>query len=185
MKCFFDKSRFIMYCGHFAQTLMYQFLKKPQWIFLGMSAFGIGGGLMGMILERYGGFLGCFLCHVERWIVLIGGIFAFLAAVWWPHFLAYCSALSVGAIWTIGAIICFYHAGVQYHIFSEPFFCKVKEGDSLEAFLNQVSNHAPSMPSCSQKTISVFSIPMSLYLGLSLTICLFFWLYALRKKNSI
>jgi disulfide bond formation protein DsbB len=168
---------------------MFRFLKTlitPFWILLGMTGMGVGAFFLGSLLENYGNFPACILCHVERWIFLLGGVLAFLTWIWrkakggvWL-----CALLSL--VWCVGSGIGFYHAAIQYHFLEKPSFCHVKEveGDSLDS---QLANFlAEPKASCDQRTLDIFSIPASLYIGVTLLISgiVGFWCcWGLRRQR--
>lgn len=141
---------------------------SPRIVFFLMSGLGIGGFIVAQALELYGPFPGCRLCHLERWILLTGGWFSFLAWVWWPFHFARFMGYFTFLAWIIGSGTGLYHAGIQYGWIPLPSFCKVQDADSLDQFL--------SMPTitCNQRTLDFFSVPAALYLGISLL--LFGWI---------
>jgi disulfide bond formation protein DsbB len=79
--------------------------------------------------------------------------------------------------WIAASLTGLYHAGVQYHIFPLPSFCAVQNAETLSEFL--------SMPkiSCDQRTLELFSIPASLYLGVFSIILSFLCIHVLRQRS--
>lgn len=152
---------------------------RAKWAFFVMMSLGIGGFIVGMLLEHYGQFPACQLCHIERWILLIGGMTSLSAWTWWPQGGGYIAGVLTGLVWGIGSAVGFYHAGIQYRLFDLPSFCKIQEGATLMDFLSKPS------ASCEQRSLDIFSIPASLYIGIMLLLCAGLCFYVLRNRRVI
>lgn len=152
--------------------------RSLAWIFFIMTGIGWGGFTIGEVLEKYYHFIGCKLCHVERWFLLIGGVSCFLTWIWWSKPFGRLSAWTSLSLWMIGSGVAWYHVGIQYHVFPLPFFCSVQEADSLQQFL--------SLPSvtCDQRTLEIFSLPASLYLAILFLGCGLACGYGLSQRKE-
>ena len=145
--------------------------------FFMMSGIGIMGFIVGQLLEDSFGIRGCLLCHIERWVLLAGGIFSLLAGVFWPSLFGLLMAYHILFVWIGGGLTALYHAGVQYHLLPLPSFCSVQNAQTLTEFL--------SMPkvSCDQRTLELFSIPASVYLSILFAVLSLVCIYVLRKRS--
>ena len=155
----------------------------PFWILLSMTGMGVGAFLIGTVLEVYGHFPACILCHTERFLFLIGGAISFLTWIWRKEILGQLLCIALGLVWSVGSGVGFYHAGIQYHLFDKPSFCHVQEvaGDSLDS---QLANFlAEPSASCDQRTLDIFSIPASLYIGFALLFCVGWTVFCFRKMH--
>lgn len=134
-----------------------------------IAAVCLGVGFFGMILE-YAGFPGCFLCWVERWLFLGAGS---LAGLVWGLSMVGATTMgmrisSLGCFMLLGITsgVSFYHSGIQYGVFPVPHFCTVEEGkgDTVAAQLDDFLKQS-TRPSCDEQTLTIWSIPASLYGG--------------------
>lgn len=123
-----------------------------------MSLVGIGGFIIGLTLEHYGNFPACRLCHVERLLLLSGGLTCFLSWLIWPSKMGRTFSFLTAIQWMVGAIISLYHTGIQYGLLAVPHFCNVQEASSLDEFLSRPS------ASCDQRTLDFLGVPACLYL---------------------
>lgn len=147
-----------------------------RWPFFIMSAIGIMGFLVGQLLEDYFGIKGCLLCHIERWVLLAGGIFSLLAGMFLSSVFGLLMAYDALFAWIGGSLTALYHAGVQYHLFPLPPFCSVQDAQTLTEFLSM------SKISCDQRTLELFSVPASVYLSILFAVLSMVCINVLRKR---
>jgi disulfide bond formation protein DsbB len=147
--------------------MMQFFWSSPVLMFL-ISGFGIGGFLGGSVLEKFFGFLGCILCRTERLIILVAGILCFWSLVWrmsrWGRY----SLVGSAFFWLAGGVVSLYHAAIQYGLLKAPHFCTVQEsvGKTFEEQFDRFIS-APIKVSCAKRTMDLFGVPASLYLGVT------------------
>jgi disulfide bond formation protein DsbB len=142
-----------------------------------MSMTGIGGFALGVFLEHYGNFPACRLCHVERLILLCGGITCFLSWIKWPTRMGNTLLFLTGIQWIIGGLISLYHTGIQYGLLAVPHFCSVQEGSSLDEFLSRPS------ASCDQRTLDFLGIPACLYLVIVFSVFAIACLWTAKERS--
>ena len=146
----------------YMNTSFLQYIPK----ILGALALGMAVGTQ--ILESFFGYQGCFLCHVERGVLLIAGIFAL------HHFKSWWSGLA----WASGAAVTLYHIGVQQKWFPVASFCRAytPHGDTIDAQMKDFLSHAAV--SCDQVTLQFFGISAVVFLYLFFvlgTVMFFVW----------
>ena len=150
---------------------------SARWIFLIMAGVGIAGFIVGQVLEVDFGIQGCRLCHIERWMMLAGGIFSLLTWMTWTSLFGLFAAYNALFVWIAGCFTTLYHVGIQYHLFHVPTFCAVKNAETLSEFLS-----TPKI-SCDQRTLELFSIPSSVYLSILFAVLSVVSIYVLRKRS--
>jgi disulfide bond formation protein DsbB len=141
-----------------------------------MALMGIGGFFLGLILEHYGNFPACRLCHIERLFLLSGGMTCFFSWIWWSHKMGKTFSFLTSIQWVVGSLVSLYHTAIQYGLLAVPHFCNVQEASSLDEFMSRPS------ASCDQRTLDFLGIPACLYLTVIFMICALFCLLIVREK---
>lgn len=135
-------------------------IRKYWWAivaFMGFSAFAVAH-----ILEVYGQWPACRLCHIERKIFLVMGAMALLRIILthvcssksWGKFLG--SSITITSV--LGAVTAAYHTSIQFHWIGLPTFCRLPEADTFDQFM------ALPTATCDQWTMTFLSLPAPLYL---------------------
>ncbi len=126
-----------------------------------MTALGVGAWAIGQGLEYGGQWPACRLCHIERWIFLIMGLFSFCTLMlqrWGQASLCRGFSKMVIGIMVIGACVSAYHTAIQFHLISLPNFCSIPDAGTVERFM------ALPTATCAQWTMTFLYIPVPLYL---------------------
>lgn len=117
---------------------------------------------LGYILGHYFGISGCILCQIERILLAVCGVVAFLMASTRSRLVT----IGHAALWEAGALVSLYHSLIQFGVLPVPAFCQVAPvmGSNLQEKLSTFLNtpHAP----CNKVTMSILGIPMPVYLVL-------------------
>ena len=121
---------------------------------LGMLLIAAATILSALAFERFGGYLPCALCLMQRTPYYLGVPIAALAfiAAWLaaPAMLRMVLFAAFAALMVYGAGLGVYHAGVEWGIFTGPAACAPSVGvGSAAEILDQLQQHAPS---CTEAT---------------------------------
>lgn len=148
---------------------------------LALSAATVGTALAS---QHWGGLQPCMLCLYERWPYYAAAALTLLAAfagdrATTPWVLALCALIYAG-----GAVLAFYHVGVEQHWFQGPTTCSgaAAAADSVEALKAQILGQKPVR--CDEIPWSLFGISLAgwnflVQLGL-VAVCL----YAFQRLRS-
>jgi disulfide bond formation protein DsbB len=123
-------------------------------IALAMFALAAATILAALAFERFGGYLPCALCLMERTPYYAGVPLAAvsLAGAWllWPRRVRVALFIGFAALMVYSAGLGAYHAGVEWGIFAGPATCAPSVGvESAAEMLEQLKKHAPS---CTEAT---------------------------------
>jgi disulfide bond formation protein DsbB len=135
------------------------FVKKYWWPY--MTALGLGAWAIGQGLEYFGQWPACRLCHIERWIFLVMGIFSASTLMLQrsgQSSLYRGFSKIVMSIAAVGTCVAGYHSAIQFKLIALPKFCRIPDADTFDSFM--------ALPSatCDQWTMTFLSLPMPLYL---------------------
>jgi|LauGreDrversion4_2_1035121.scaffolds.fasta_scaffold10047_4 disulfide bond formation protein DsbB len=165
------------------QLKVYQTVSRFWWV--GVCAVGFLAWASAEMLEVFGNFPACRLCHIERFIFLTVGVLAFLylVAKKWVHFVKPVTTCilswAVIAASALGFLISLYHSAIQFHLVALPSFCTLPKTGTFEQFM--------ALPSatCDQWTLSFLFLPMPVYLVfLFLFIAGLTWHFSRTKTSS-
>src|ERR1700719_5394763 len=118
----------------------------------------LGAALMS---QYWGGLAPCELCLLQRWpwaaaiavslVALIAGNRVALPGI----------ALALGIVFALGAVLAFYHVGVEQHWFAGPSACTASSGGAmtLEDMKRQILGTAPVL--CDRVQWSLFGVSMA------------------------
>ena len=122
------------------------------------SASVLGAALLS---QYWGGLAPCELCLLQRWpwaaaialslVALIAGNRVALPGI----------ALALGIVFALGAVLAFYHVGVEQHWFAGPSACTASSGGAmtLEDMKRQILGTAPVL--CDRVQWSLFGVSMA------------------------
>lgn len=136
--------------------------------------------LLGAFAFQYiGGMAPCKLCIWQRWphgLAFAVGVVAFF----WPQRLLY---LVGAALVLFGAVVAFYHAGVELHYWQGPTTCTSQgiSGMSADDLMNQIMN-AP-LVRCDEIPWSMFGISMAGWNGIASVGFVGLWILAFLKRD--
>jgi disulfide bond formation protein DsbB len=114
-----------------------------------------------LLSQYWGGLAPCELCLLQRWpwaaaialslVALIAGNRAALPGI----------ALGLGIVFALGAVLAFYHVGVEQHWFAGPSACTASSGGAmtLEDMKRQILGTAPVL--CDRVQWSLFGVSMA------------------------
>jgi disulfide bond formation protein DsbB len=109
---------------------------------LAASAAVLGGALLS---QYWGGLAPCELCLLQRWPWGVAIVTSFVATMVGSRAALPWVALLLGAIFSIGSALAFYHVGVEQHWFAGPAACTAAAttADTLEALKAQILRQQP------------------------------------------
>ncbi|MEH0002028.1 MAG: disulfide bond formation protein B [Holosporaceae bacterium] len=168
---------------------MYHFFSaykiNPRHIGLFVGLFGISGFLAAVLWQMLGA-TPCFLCLVERYLFLAGGLVAlatFRCSALCAQRLLACS----GTLWACLSFTTFYHMGIQFRWLRAPSVCQASSlpledsVEALEAFLS-----SKTQVSCTAIEFTFLGLPPTFYLlGVASCFTLFcFWGFTQKTQHS-
>ncbi|ETZ07432.1 hypothetical protein P618_200380 [Holospora obtusa F1] len=130
--------------------------------------------IIAYFLDYFFGYAGCTLCHVERILLCVTGIWTICLQFGW-------GALGM---WGIGLSVTCYHLAVQNHWLPLASFCKaaVPSGETLAAQMEDFLSK-PSV-SCDQVTLKIFGISAVYFLCIFFAIGSIFVVWNTRIKSK-
>ena len=162
------------------QRHVYQTVSRFWWA--GVCAVGFLAWASAEMLEVFGNFPACRLCHIERFIFLVmGGLAGLrLVAKTLEHLVRPITTciLSWAVMGTsvMGFLTTLYHSAIQFHLIALPAFCTLPKTGTFEQFM--------ALPSatCDQWTLSFLFLPIPVYLVfLFLAIAVLSWHFSRTK----
>lgn len=166
------------------QQKIYQTVSRFWWA--SVCAIGFLAWASAEMLEVFGKFPACRLCHVERFIFLtMGGLaFLYLVAKKWEHLVkpvtTHILSWAVIGASAMGFLTALYHSAIQFHLVALPAFCMLPKAGTFEQFM--------ALPSatCDQWTLSFLFLPMPVYLVfLFLAIAGLSWHFSGTKTTTL
>ena len=150
--------------------------KLPHYWWFFVCIIGLSAWAIAEMLEVFGKWPACRLCHIERLIFLtLSGLatLRIIAKKWvnvFGPFLKNILSWSVIGTSLVGCLTALYHSAIQFHWIALPSFCALPKTETFEQFM------ALPTATCDQWTLSFLFLPMPVYLvALFLCISLVSW----------
>ena len=114
-----------------------------------------------LLAQYWGGLRPCELCLYERWPYYVVALVALIAAVVGGRGTSRAVLALAGLLFAAGAVLAFYHAGVEFHWFAGPGACTGAALDTSSAAALRAQLLATPPVRCDEVQWSLFGISLA------------------------